>query len=355
MDKKLCELIDKLERTRSLTCAEYEYLIAHRSREAADALAKKADSTRRQIYGNAIYIRGLIEIGNICKNDCLYCGIRKSNRNCERYRLDTGQILECCAEGYALGFRTFVLQGGEDAFFTDEILCGIIRSIKKCYPDCAVTLSLGEREPISYQRLFDAGADRYLLRHETADRSHYHKLHPPEMSFDKRMECLRTLRETGYQTGCGFMVGSPYQTAGTLAKDLKFTEEFRPDMCGIGPFIPHDATPFCNMPAGNAELTCYLLSVLRLIHPPVLLPATTALGTLDPDGRKKGILAGANVVMPNLSPLSVRKKYELYNNKLCTGDESAQAKEHLAQTVQSIGYEIVTERGDIKNETNKIP
>ena len=253
-----------------------------------------------------------------------------------------------------MGFRTFVLQGGEDGFFTDEILCGIIRSIKERHPDCAVTLSLGERKPLSYQRLFDAGADRYLLRHETADRSHYHRLHPPDMSFTRRMECLRNLRETGYQTGCGFLVGSPYQTAETLAMDLKFIETFRPDMCGIGPFIPHNDTPFRDMPAGDTELTCYLLSILRLIHPPVLLPATTALGTLDPDGREKGILAGANVVMPNLSPPSVRKKYELYNNKLCTGDESAQAKEHLAQRMKSIGYEIVTERGDAKTGNNKI-
>lgn len=354
MNGTLYGLIRKLEQTRSLTRTEYEYLITHRSQEAADTLAQKAVSARRQIYGSAVYVRGLIEISNICKNDCLYCGIRRSNRHCERYRLDAGQILSCCMEGYALGFRTFVLQGGEDGFFTDEILCGIIRSIKERHPDCAVTLSLGERKPLSYQRLFDAGADRYLLRHETADRSHYHRLHPPDMSFTRRMECLRNLRETGYQTGCGFLVGSPYQTAETLAMDLKFVETFRPDMCGIGPFIPHNDTPFRDMPAGDTELTCYLLSILRLIHPPVLLPATTALGTLDPDGREKGILAGANVVMPNLSPPSVRKKYELYNNKLCTGDESAQAKEHLAQRMKSIGYEIVTERGDAKTGNNKI-
>ena len=346
---RLFTLIDTLEQNHSLTLSEYEYLITCRCKEAADILAEKAVSLRQKVYGNSVYIRGLIEISNICRNDCLYCGIRRSNQNCERYRLSTEQILECCEEGYSLGFRTFVLQGGEDAFFTDEVICGILSKIKKQHPDCAVTLSLGERSRDSYQRLFDAGADRYLLRHETANHAHYRKLHPPEMSFRRRMECLRELREIGYQTGCGFMVGSPYQTAAELAEDLKFIEKFRPEMCGIGPFIPHKDTPFHKMDAGDADLTCYLLSIIRLIHPPVLLPATTALGTIAPNGREKGILSGANVVMPNLSPVSIRKKYELYDNKICTGDESAQCKNHLAKKMESIGYEIVTDRGDIKN------
>lgn len=347
-NQKLFTLIDSLEQRHSLTLSEYEYLIDHRCQEAADILSEKSSILRHRIYDNTVYVRGLIEISNICKNDCLYCGIRKSNQNCERYRLTAEQILECCDEGYFLGFRTFVLQGGEDAFLTDKIMCDMIRQIKNRYPDCALTLSLGERSRDSYQRLFDAGADRYLLRHETADREHYHRLHPPEMSFTHRMKCLQTLREIGYQVGCGFMVGSPCQTAATLAKDLKFIENFQPDMCGIGPFIPHKATPFCNMTAGDVELTCYLLSIIRLIYPPVLLPATTALGTIDPNGREKGILAGANVIMPNLSPVSVRKKYELYDNKICIGDESAQCKNCLSRRMSSIGYEIVTDRGDIK-------
>ena len=344
----LLSLIDKLTVEHNLSLAEYEYLIANYRPETAALLAKQAVAARQAIYGNAVYVRGLIEISNICKNDCLYCGIRKSNPNCTRYRLSPEEILACANEGYDLGFRTFVLQGGEDGFFTDEVLCGIVRELKTRHPDCAVTLSMGERGRESFQRLFDAGADRYLLRHETADRAHYGKLHPAEMSFDNRMRCLSDLREIGYQVGCGFMVGSPYQTAATLAKDLKFVEEFKPDMCGIGPFIPHHDTQFRDHPAGTVELTCYLLSILRLIHPPMLLPATTALGTIHPLGREKGIQAGANVVMPNLSPVAVRKQYELYDNKICTGEESAQCRDCLNQRMRSIGYEIVTHRGDIK-------
>lgn len=346
---KLLSLVEKLEKEHSLTLEEYEYLINNRNEKIAKILAEKADRIRRGIYGNAVFIRGLIEVSNICKNDCLYCGIRRSNRSCDRYRLAKEDILECCDEGYRLGFRTFVMQGGEDAHFSDDVLCDIVKTIKKKYPDCAVTLSMGERSEENYQRLFDAGADRYLLRHETADSEHYAMLHPEEMSFETRMNCLKALRKIGFQTGCGFMVGSPYQTTSMLAKDLKFIEEFKPDMCGIGPFIPHKDTPFADKKGGTAELTCYLLSVIRLIHPPVLLPSTTALGTIDENGREKGIMAGANVVMPNLSPKSVRKKYELYNNKLSDGDESAQCKESLSERIKRIGYEIVTDRGDVKN------
>lgn len=345
---KVIELIEKLESQHSLGLDEYAYIIENRNSEAADLLREKAVKARKKIYGNKVFIRGLIEISNICKNDCLYCGIRRSNKACERYRLNKNQILECCEEGYFLGFRTFVLQGGEDPFFDEEMLCDIVSEIKKRYPECAVTLSMGERSKESYQRLFNAGADRYLLRHETADKAHYQKLHPSEMSFDNRMECLQNLRETGFQTGCGFMVGSPYQTVECLAKDLKFIEEFQPDMCGIGPFIPHSATPFSDMPAGDIELTCRLLSIIRLIKPNILLPATTALGSLEAGGREKGILCGANVIMPNLSPMSERKKYALYNNKLFSGNESAQEIKNLAESVQAIGYRIVTERGDIK-------
>ncbi len=321
---------------------------AEEAKAAAALLAEKADRLRRQIYGNQVYVRGLIEMTNYCKNDCYYCGIRRSNRDCDRYRLTEEQILACCREGYELGFRTFVLQGGEDAWFTDERLEALIGEIKKGFPDCAVTLSLGERSPESYERLRQAGADRYLLRHETATKSHYETLHPETMSFENRMASLRILRSLGYQVGCGFMVGSPGQTAEHLAADLAFIRDFQPDMCGIGPFIPHHATPFGNESAGTLEQTVYLLSIIRLLVPGVLLPATTALGTIDPVGREKGILAGANVVMPNLSPVAVRKKYELYENKICTGEESAQCRGCLAGRMASIGFEIVTDRGDVK-------
>ncbi|MDO4419879.1 MAG: [FeFe] hydrogenase H-cluster radical SAM maturase HydE [Ruminococcus sp.] len=348
MSNKAFELLDKLSDTQSLTLDEYKFLVDNFSAKNADYAAKLAVEKRKEIYSNSVFIRGLIEISNICKNDCYYCGIRCSNKNADRYRLSKEEILGCCKTGYGLGFRTFVMQGGEDPYFTDEIMCGIVKSIKEKYPDCAVTLSLGERSKESYQKLFDAGADRYLLRHETADSCHYAKLHPENLTLENRMDCLKNLREIGFQVGCGFMVGSPYQTTEHLAKDLKFIEEFKPDMCGIGPFIPHKDTPFKDFSAGSASLTCYLLSIVRLINPSVLLPATTALGTLSDNGREKGILSGANVVMPNLSPEITRAKYELYNNKLSTGAESANGLETLRRNLSAIGYEIVESRGDVK-------
>ena len=344
----LFALADRLAATGQLSHEEFVALIEGREPAVTAYLADLAVTRRRAIYGNTVYIRGLIEISNICKNDCLYCGIRAGNSACDRYRLADEDILAACAEGYELGFRTFVLQGGEDGHFTDERLISLLTAIKDRHPDCAVTLSLGERSRESYEKLHRAGADRYLLRHETATKSHYERLHPQNLSFENRMSCLRSLREIGYQVGCGFMVGSPYQTADDLARDLTFIAEFKPDMCGIGPFIPHKDTPFAGFPAGTVELTCYLLSIIRLIHPPVLLPATTALGTIHPEGRELGILSGANVVMPNLSPASVRKKYMLYNDKISDGAESAQSKAELQRRMEAIGYQVITARGDVK-------
>jgi len=340
--------IEQLAQTHSLPEKEYALLLSQRDEESDALLRRYAEDTRKRFYGNSVYIRGLIEVSNVCKNDCLYCGIRRGNRNCQRYQLSPEDILSCCEEGYLLGFRTFVLQGGESSYYSDVLLCDLIGSIKSAYPDCAVTLSLGERSRESYQTLFHAGADRYLLRHETADKAHYEMLHPKEMSYDNRMRCLADLKEIGYQVGCGFMVGSPYQTVEHLAKDLKFIETFAPHMCGIGPFIPQKDTPFGDRAAGTLELTCFLLSIIRLIHPSVLLPATTALGTIHPQGRELGIRHGANVVMPNLSPAAVRKKYALYDNKVSDGSESAQCIHELKQRMTAIGYEIVTDRGDYK-------
>lgn len=350
MKNELFNLIDKLEKEQSLTLGEYQKLIENYCSELALYSADKARHSCEKHYGNKIFIRGLIEISNYCKNDCYYCGIRKGNKGCQRYRLTKEDILSCCKEGYALGFRTFVMQGGEDAYYSDEVLCEIIGEIKRLYPDCAVTLSLGERSRESYEALYKAGADRYLLRHETATKEHYEKLHPKALSFEERMRCLRDLKEIGYQVGCGFMVGSPYQTSQHLAADLKFIEEFSPHMCGIGPFITHKDTPFRNEKSGSADLTVFLLSLIRLIKPNILLPATTALGTVDGKGRERGVLSGANVVMPNLSPLSVRKKYMLYDNKIATGQESAQCVADLKERMKEIGYEVVTERGDFKNK-----
>ena len=350
VDRRTYELIEQLSQTHELDVEGYTHLIDNRDDEAAATLAERAVSVRKEIYGNAVFTRGLIEISNICKNDCTYCGIRRSNRNVERYRLDADTIVACARDGYEYGFRTIVLQGGEDGYYTDEVLSNIIGRIRESCPDTAITLSMGERSRESYERLFEAGANRYLLRHETATKEHYEKLHPAEMSFDNRMRCLYDLREIGYQVGAGFMVGSPFQTTADIARDLVFTQEFKPDMCGIGPFIPHRDTPFRDYPAGTLELTLYLLSIIRLIHPPVLLPATTALGTIDPKGREKGMLAGANVVMPNLSPVAVRKNYELYDNKICMGEESALCRGCLARRMQTVGFEVVVDRGDIKRD-----
>ena len=343
-------LIDKLSRDRSLTEEEYEIVVSGFSPAAASYAASLASSVRASYYGSAVFMRGLIEISNYCRNDCLYCGIRRSNRSCSRYRLSPSEILACAEKGYGLGFRTFVLQGGEDPYYTDAVLCSIVSSLKSSFPDCAVTLSMGERSHESYAALFAAGADRYLLRHETACPEHYARLHPSSMSFSNRMECLSSLRSIGYQVGCGFMVGSPYQDASCLARDLKFIETFRPDMCGIGPFVPHKDTPFGSFPAGSSDLTCYLLSLIRLIYPPVLLPATTALGTVDPMGREKGLKAGANVVMPNLSPVAVRSKYTLYDNKICTGEAASECVSCLGSRIKNAGYQLVVDRGDIRKE-----
>lgn len=339
-------LIDRLAAGERLTEAEYAALVTGFTPELAQYAAALADDARKKIYGNRIFVRGLIEVGNRCKNDCYYCGIRRSNAAVPRYCLTPEEILGCCAEGHALGFRTFVLQGGEGCLSL-ETVCGLVRRIKRDYPDCAVTLSLGEFPTEAYRAMREAGADRYLLRHETADPAHYRRLHPASMSFENRMRCLRDLKALGFQTGCGFMVGSPFQTPQSLAKDLKFIEGFQPEMCGIGPFLPQKDTPFGAYPSGSGELTCFLLSLLRLMHPHMLIPATTALGTVDPHGREKGILAGANVVMPNLSPTSERKKYALYDHKICTGDESAQCIACMRARMASIGFAVTVDRGDI--------
>ncbi len=342
------ELIDKLEQERFLTQDEFVRLIDGRTPELDDYLFEKARAVRHRHYGQDIYLRGLIEFTNYCKNDCYYCGIRKSNAHAARYRLTKEQILSCCETGHELGFRTFVLQGGEDGFYTNERLVDIISSIKKGYPDCAITLSIGEKSRESYQAYFNAGADRYLLRHETACDWHYAKLHPENMSLENRKQCLYNLKEIGYQVGCGFMVGSPFQTSECIAEDMRFIRELQPQMVGIGPFIPHHDTPFASQAGGTLELTLFLLGLIRLMLPSVLLPATTALGTIHPLGREKGILAGANVVMPNLSPVDVRSKYLLYDNKICTGDEAAECRFCMQRRMESIGYRVVVHRGDFK-------
>lgn len=351
--EKLKEDIQKLSEGRFPDDkAAYGKLIGDlcRDEEGQRYLFEKARACAISSYGNKIYIRGLIEISNICKNNCYYCGIRKDNRKVSRYRLSTEIILECCRYGYEKGFRTFVLQGGEDPGLTDENMVDLISKIHREFPDCAITLSLGEKERDSYQRFFDAGANRYLLRHETADREHYRKLHPPELSLEHRMQCLETLKEIGYQVGCGCMIGSPYQTEENLGQDLVYLKKIQPHMVGIGPFISQKDTPFRDFPNGTLTRTLVMLGMIRLLLPQVLLPATTALGTIHPRGREMGILAGANVVMPNLSPRENRKKYLLYDNKLGTGEESGEGLELLKEQMRKIGYEVVTDRGNYKEK-----
>lgn len=342
------DLILKLDKGKHLDKCEWISLIETADDTDTEFARMLAQKTAQEQFGNKIYMRGLIEISNICKNDCLYCGIRKSNAFVSRYRMSVDEIFECCAIGYEQGFRTFVLQGGEDGYFTDEVMVGIVSGIREKYPDCAITLSLGERSKESYEKLYKAGADRYLLRHETATCEHYERLHPENLSYENRMECLRNLKEIGFQTGCGMMIGSPYQSAENLANDMLFLEEFKPQMIGIGPFLPAENTPFAKESAGSLEQTLFILSLVRIMLPRVLLPATTALGTLAKNGRQRAILSGANVMMPNISPTENRKNYSLYNDKIGTGESAEKSVENVVNSLMEIGYEPTVERGDYK-------
>lgn len=336
----------KLIRDHSLSAAEWRRLLESPTPELTEFLRQSARELTDRMFGRQVYVRGLIEFTNLCKKDCYYCGIRKSNSSVERYRLSEEEILRCCKDGYTAGFRTFVLQGGEDGYFTEERLCHLIKEIQTEYPECAITLSVGEWEQESYRKFYEAGAERFLLRQETSDEAHYGKLHPSGQKFSTRMECLYSLKEIGYQTGCGFLVGSPYQTLDCIIEDLLFLERFRPQMVGIGPFLPAKNTPFSEQPAGSSELTLLLLSVIRLLLPEVLLPATTALGTARKDGRLQGLLHGANVIMPNLSPKRVREKYALYDNKVYSGNEAAEHLEALRAELAKENFTVAMSRGD---------
>jgi len=340
------ELINKLTNEHTLSFAEWKMLLQNPESEATEYLRMCARAVTDRVFGRQVYVRGLIEFTNICKKDCYYCGIRKSNPCVERYRLTEEEILACCKEGYEAGLRTFVLQGGEDGYYTEERLCALVNVIHKIYPDCAITLSVGEWEKESYERFFTAGTERYLLRQETANAEHYGKLHPENQKYSTRVECLENLKAIGYQTGCGFLVGSPYQTIDCIIEDLLFLERFRPQMVGIGPFLPAKNTPFEGEKAGSSELTLFLLSAIRLLLPEVLLPATTALGTARSDGRLQGLLHGANVIMPNLSPVRVRDKYALYDNKVHSGNEAAEHLEALRKELAKENFTVAISRGD---------
>ena len=343
------ELIKKLRDEKKLSREEFRQLLTTMTEDDEEYLYQNAREVREEHYGKDVYIRGLIEFSNYCRRDCLYCGIRASNKECRRYRLTPDQIMECADTGYELGFRTFVMQGGEDMTFTDDDMCGIIKALKDKYPDCAVTLSIGERERSSYERYFKSGADRFLLRHESITPEHYSKLHTTSQTIETRVRCLNDLKDIGFQTGCGIMIGSPFQTVEHIINDLMFMKDFQPHMVGMGPFIPHGQTPFKDEPAGGLKDTLHLLGIVRLMLPYVLLPATTALGTIVPTGREMGLLAGANVVMPNLSPKDVRSKYTLYDGKISTGAEAAECLADLKKRIESVGYETVSARGDCKS------
>lgn len=346
MDNEFKNIVDKLKNTRGISRDDFAYLIECEGEENREYLFETARTAADEVFHKEVYLRGLIEFTNYCKNNCYYCGIRAGNKNAERYRLTEEEILSCCEIGEKIGFKTFVLQGGEDPYFTDDKIVDLVRKIKEQHPACAVTLSIGEKSYESYKKYYEAGADRYLLRHETANEEHYAMLHPSSMSGHDRKQCLFNLKEIGFQVGCGIMVGTPHQTLDHIYEDLVFMKELQPHMIGIGPFIPHKDTPFKDEPEGSVDITLRLLAVLRLMFPKVLLPATTALGTADALGREKGILAGANVMMPNLSPSNVREKYLLYDGKICTGEEAAECNACLRRRVERIGYHVADSRGD---------
>ena len=342
-------LIDKLGTEHELSREEWTALLSSCNEETLKYSAEKARRMADDIYGKDVYIRGIVEFSNIGSRDCLYCGLRAGNSALERYRLEVDDILDCCRDGYRYGFRTFVLQSGEDPYYTTEMICGTVKRIKEEFTDCAVTLSLGEKTYEDYKAYREAGADRYLLRHETANREHYGKLHPENMSWENRMRCLNDLKSLGFQTGCGVMIGSHYQTIDCLVDDMLYMQDFKPEMIGLGPFLPHSDTPFRDEPKGSYEMTLYMISLCSLMLPKALIPATTALGTIKPNGREQGILAGANVIMPNLSPVQVRDKYMLYDNKICTGDTSSECRGCIERRMELIGYKVVISRGDAKN------
>lgn len=347
-------LIDKLKANNSIEKQELFYLVQNINDEEMIYLFSKSRETAEKSYSNKVFMRGLIEFTSYCGNDCYYCGIRSSNKNVERYRLSTEDIMKCCEAGYELGYRTFVLQGGEDMYYTDDRVVELVKSVKANYPDCAVTLSIGEKSYESYKKYYEAGADRYLLRHETADEEHYRKLHPKSMSLSNRKKCLYNLKEIGYQVGAGFMVGTPYQTFENLVNDLLFLKELDPHMVGVGPFIPHKDTEYKDEKQGSLKMTLLMIALTRLLLPKALITSTTALGTIDPLGREKGLLAGANVVMPNLSPINVRDKYLLYDNKICTGDEAAECRHCMEMRIQSAGFKVDLSRGDNLQWTRKV-
>ena len=347
----MTELVDILRTEHHLSSNGYRSLLTCDDVKVNDYLQSQARQVANDVFGKGIFVRGLIELTNVCRNDCYYCGIRKSNTAVERYMLTAEQVMQCCEQGHKLGFRTFVLQGGELPRDKWQWIAGLVAEIKTSWNDCAVTLSLGEWPKDVYKEFHKAGADRYLLRHESHNATHYSMLHPAEMSLTNRLQCLNWLKELGFQVGTGIMAGSPWQTLDNIVEDIEFIENFQPEMIGLGPFVPQHETPLGNHATGSAELTCKLYSIFRLMFPNALIPSTTALNSIDPHGRIKGIMAGANVVMPNLSPTNVRELYALYDGKSSVNAEAAEGIAQLEAQLKTIGYHINWSRGDFNKCT----
>lgn len=339
-------IIDRLREKHKLEPEQYRALLTMRDPQDVEYLMSQAREVAQLKFGKHVFLRGLIELSNVCRNDCLYCGIRRSNHQVARYTLTREQVLACCEQGYEIGFRTFVLQGGEWSEEQSKWIADLIAEIRQHWPDCAITLSLGEHPKETYALWREAGADRYLLRHETHNSRLYGLLHPKGMTIGNRLQCLDWLKQLGFQVGAGIMVGSPFQSLKTIVEDIQYLIEFQPHMIGIGPFIPHHDTPLRRFPAGSVEMTARLYAIMRLALPQALIPSTTAMASLSPNGRLRGILSGANVVMPNLSPEDNRKQYSLYDNKASLGAESAQGIRVLADELATIGYSIDWSRGD---------
>jgi len=344
------DLVDKLREEHSLTKDEYRCLLTCDDRRQTEYLHETARAVACKRFGNKVFVRGLVEFSNVCKNNCLYCGIRQANKDVRRYAMSSEEVIATCRSGYEQGFRTFVLQSGDAGDGRDEWLAALVAELHRLFPDCAITLSVGEKRRETYEKFFANGATRYLLRHETYDEEHYSRLHPDGMTIGSRLECLHWLKEIGFQTGTGIMVGSPFQTVENIIDDIVFIHDFHPEMIGLGPFVPHHATPFAQCEAGSADLTLRLYSVFRLMFPDALIPATTALQTLSADGHQKGILAGANVIMPNLTPRRYRADYSLYDDKASYGSEAAEGIERLKSELSAIGYEIDFAKGDYETK-----
>lgn len=307
-----------------------------------DWLFSLADKIRHDNVGDGVHLRGLIEFSNICKRSCKYCGLRAADKFIDRYRISSDEIVSYAEHAVKTGYKTIVLQSGEDEYFTTDRICEIISRIKKL--GAALTLSIGERSFEDYKAFKESGADRYLIRIETTDRNLYKKMHP-HMDFDNRLRCLKDLKTLGYEVGTGCLVGLPEQSIDSLADDILFFKEIDADMVGIGPFIPHPHTPLKDASNGSFILALKVMALTRILLPDINIPATTAMETLNPNGRIIALKSGANVVMPNVTTTEYRAKYEIYPNKICINENPDKCRECISAKIKSIGRTVSTSYG----------